>query len=500
MAEPAARSSARAPRWSPVPAMPQLQRKCACGTHAPGGGSCGKCADKKEGLQRKLAIGASNDPLEAEADRIADRVLAAPSRDEISHATPRIQRFAPQPGAQAEEAPASVHQAIGAPGRPLEAPLRHDMETRFGHDFSQVRVHSGGTAAQSARDVHARAYTVGNDIVFGAGQFAPSNADGMRLLAHELTHVVQQGGAADTLHMKPEDGATICGGPWTCAASPCDQPDPGREGDGGTPSSWTLKIMIDAEAASIDDVGINTIGHTYVEFQDSTKAASTFGFYPDKAAGTPDPYFRPAVKGCVVHPDKTHAPCIDYVETFQLSQAEYQAGLSFAQGYCRAPEKYNLQTNNCTTFANNVAKLAGRSLPAMQGMVAGKVKADNPYTLIEGLRRRDNGPTYGIESDSELRTAVDNAQPRELRATPIAERLRVINILLNGWVADEDIAAIERICKFTDDADRKVLQAKIGPRENELFSDEQRKRLHLALFSIGPGDFPLPKNKKTRTG
>ena len=66
------------------------------------------------------------------------------------------------------------------------------MEQRFGHDFSQVRVHSGGAAEQSARDVNANAYTVGHNIVFGAGQFAPETHEGRRLLAHELTHVAQQ--------------------------------------------------------------------------------------------------------------------------------------------------------------------------------------------------------------------------------------------------------------------------------------------------------------------
>ncbi len=69
------------------------------------------------------------------------------------------------------------------------------MESRFGHDFSKVRVHADASAAMSAQSVNARAYTLGQDIVFGAGQYAPGTAQGRRLLAHELTHVVQQQGA-----------------------------------------------------------------------------------------------------------------------------------------------------------------------------------------------------------------------------------------------------------------------------------------------------------------
>ena len=88
--------------------------------------------------------------------------------------------------------PASVDQILNSPGRPLEAGLRQDMEERFGHDFSQVRVHSGAAAEQSARDVNAHAYTVGQDIVFGEGKFVSGTREGRRLIAHELTHVLQQ--------------------------------------------------------------------------------------------------------------------------------------------------------------------------------------------------------------------------------------------------------------------------------------------------------------------
>ncbi|HEY5602068.1 MAG TPA: DUF4157 domain-containing protein [Gammaproteobacteria bacterium] len=75
--------------------------------------------------------------------------------------------------------------------------LRIDMGQRFGHDFSDVRVHTGAAAEQSAGDVNARAYTVGHNVVFGAGQFAPQTHQGRRLIAHELAHVVQQSGTAE---------------------------------------------------------------------------------------------------------------------------------------------------------------------------------------------------------------------------------------------------------------------------------------------------------------
>ena len=95
-------------------------------------------------------------------------------------------------------APDSVEQALVNPGSPLEPALRGDMEERFGHDFSKVRVHTDAAAKQSALDVNAHAYTVGHDMVFGAGRFTPGTQEGRRLIAHELTHAVQQSGGSGT--------------------------------------------------------------------------------------------------------------------------------------------------------------------------------------------------------------------------------------------------------------------------------------------------------------
>jgi len=88
-----------------------------------------------------------------------------------------------------------VHDVLRSPGQPLDTGTRAFMEPRFGHSFADVRVHTDARAAESARAVSAVAYTVGRNIVFGAGRYAPDTGAGRRLLAHELTHVVQQAGA-----------------------------------------------------------------------------------------------------------------------------------------------------------------------------------------------------------------------------------------------------------------------------------------------------------------
>src|SRR5262249_22422850 len=154
----------------PAGASLVLQRKCACGGGASElTGECEECSKKKiAGLQTKLRINEPGDIYEQEADRVAKQVLANPAHPDVGGAPLRIQRFSGQSSEQMSGAPHSVDRALASPGQPLEPTLRHDMERRFGHDFSRVRVHLGAAAEQSAKDINAQAYTVGHSIVFDA--------------------------------------------------------------------------------------------------------------------------------------------------------------------------------------------------------------------------------------------------------------------------------------------------------------------------------------------
>ena len=151
---------------------------------------------------------AVDDPLEHEADRVADQVMRMPVPGSAIRSAPpqvsrkcdaceeeeKLQKKPAGPQAATGEAPAIVHEVLRSPGQPLDAATRAYFEPRFGQDFSGVRVHSGAAAEQSARDVNAHAYTVGHNMVFDSGRFAPGSQEGRRLIAHELTHVVQRGG------------------------------------------------------------------------------------------------------------------------------------------------------------------------------------------------------------------------------------------------------------------------------------------------------------------
>jgi hypothetical protein len=148
-------------------------------------------------LQAKLTVNRPGDEHEREADRVADEVTRGGMASVSPPGPPgELKRSAGAGAARSPSsqrpAPDSVHQALGSPGRPLETGLRQRFEPRFGFDFGSVRIHP---ESPSARDVSARAYTVGAHIAFAPGEYAPGTGTGDRLIAHELTHVVQQAGA-----------------------------------------------------------------------------------------------------------------------------------------------------------------------------------------------------------------------------------------------------------------------------------------------------------------
>ena len=89
--------------------------------------------------------------------------------------------------------PPEVHEVLRSPGKPLDSATRVFLERRFGHSLSHVRIHTGDMAVQSAEEVRASAYTVGKHIVFGAGRYTPGTTFGLKLLAHEIAHTIQQG-------------------------------------------------------------------------------------------------------------------------------------------------------------------------------------------------------------------------------------------------------------------------------------------------------------------
>ena len=214
----------------PTPATGGILQGTLVSNHSIVGGERQESGKERYYLQTKLEVNTPGDIFELEAECVAEQVMRMPETGSamsspVSRAAPGMQRKCSCEGScdkckaeQSEKelgrpqiklarvsgsgqafassiAPPIVHEVLRSPGQPLDTATRAYFEPRFGHDFSRVRVHSGAAAEQSARDVNAHAYTAGHNIVFAAGRFAPQTHEGRRLIAHELSHVVQQEGA-----------------------------------------------------------------------------------------------------------------------------------------------------------------------------------------------------------------------------------------------------------------------------------------------------------------
>lgn len=192
-----------------VSARPLVQRKAACEC----GGECSSCQEETN-VQTKLAVSAPGDQYEQEADRVADQVMHMRAAGGI-HTGPasQVQRKCsqcdqeeskPLMRAASSSSPLTAsHDVVPAGGgQPLSSESLSFFGSRFGYDFSGVRVHADTRAAEAARSVNAVAFTMGQNVVFDRAHYAPNSDAGRKLLAHELTHVVQQNGGVNNSQLK----------------------------------------------------------------------------------------------------------------------------------------------------------------------------------------------------------------------------------------------------------------------------------------------------------
>jgi hypothetical protein len=238
-------------------------------------------------LQRKIAVGRTDDPLEHEADAAADQVAGmSAAASPVTAGEPTVSRegSATDEGGQASmhrrsrggpetigEAPPIVHDVLGESGQALDSAVEATMSHRFGADFSGVRVHADARAAESAAAVSAHAYAMGNHIVFGEGRYAPAEASGRRLIAHELAHTLQQS-AAPTVRRdgpdvplkeaKKEDAKEAIGGGLKEAADKLTKDDKVKELGTGLLKSYGEPIWNGASTA--DKVAIVAGGASLV--------------------------------------------------------------------------------------------------------------------------------------------------------------------------------------------------------------------------------------------
>jgi hypothetical protein len=217
-----------------------ILRKCACGGTPGPTGECEECRKKRLPLRRKSA---------------------------------QLSTF----DTQRSEVPPIVHEVIRSTGRPIDPDTRAFMESRFGHDFGNVRVHTDAKATESARTVNAHAYTVGHDVVFGENKYAPTTHAGRELLAHELTHTIEQQGStnwvgamlkigdpADRAEHEADAAARVVLGPGRAShqpgtsrrdSSPAIQPDSPRVLRRASIGTWAGSLYVDRYDETYDRAG-----------------------------------------------------------------------------------------------------------------------------------------------------------------------------------------------------------------------------------------------------
>lgn len=166
-----------------------------------------KPAARSPFFQPKLRVGPAHDAFEQEADRVADAALRGGGfvqpklrvnpvvQRKCAHCDEEEKQLQRKAAGDASTATPAVETTLAQPGQDLDGATRRWAEDAMGHDFSAVKIHSDAAAAHSAASIGARAYTSGSDVVFGSGEFTPHTEGGRHLLAHELAHVVQQGGS-----------------------------------------------------------------------------------------------------------------------------------------------------------------------------------------------------------------------------------------------------------------------------------------------------------------
>ena len=187
-------------------------------------------SSSKNILQAKLAVSQPDDKYEKEADTVADNVMQMPGQNFVQRKcahceeeekkiqrkpisetlTPFVQTKREAGATVSDSLSNKISSSLGA-GNNMDSNTQSFMSSRFGNDFSSVKIHTDGEAIQMNRELNAKAFTTGNDIYFNEGEYQPHTSNGKQLLAHELTHTVQQNGSVQSIQQKKDTSFEITG-------------------------------------------------------------------------------------------------------------------------------------------------------------------------------------------------------------------------------------------------------------------------------------------------
>jgi hypothetical protein len=324
-------------------------------------------------IQRKATLGTAGDSFEREADAVADRIMGIRQATVTQAAPLRIQRkcstceeqahpLQAQRAGSGAVPSAAVHAAVDAVrggGQPLAPAVRAFLEPRFGRDFSHVRVHSGGEAARAAQSIDARAYTLGRDIAFAPGEYAPHTRPGMRLLAHELTHTVQQGAHSQ---------------PWVQRAS-CAHDSERGPGCGANQGIWQL---VDTATDAVSNVALDGL------IVDAGLKTNFGGSWAAQVQTPPNPEKTGVARGFVDGVNVELTGSALRVEVIEVKSRSTR----FGGGCARATREARGYVRVLNGIANEIVAVS--QSPAARGFEGGRITRGTDAVLrSEGVDRRD---------------------------------------------------------------------------------------------------------------
>jgi hypothetical protein len=508
-------------------------------------------------MQAKLAINQPGDQFEQEADRVAEQVMRMPdpairlqpkcgcaepgsSGDscEACADTPLVQR-SPADTVSFNTSVPHTPPDVRSSGQALDPASQEFMEARFGHNFSDVRVHTDASASRSARAINALAYTVGKDIVFGTGQYAPYTNAGRRLLAHELTHVQQQRSGrvhasvqrfhmphgTEEYHQRDETSQiaptfadvsrmlnTIIN---DCTTNGVVNMDRFVQRTGGSPalahirptSVTPLDPLLTFRYVFTCRCGLIDLRHFFQMMYISHFVAHTFQGIPANRSATrrgraheldsePESRFAPedapsnalgAFTGAGLPGFPQPADLLHEIErTLRRCGPVDFSTLSPASRDTITHHYGELVPDPAIPGALTPAHRNESAVPDILGIseCSGRMRSF-PFTLdtSEPTRNTIAGEAFdfgssGLTSDSDIRDFVSTQRAQIIRALPASEKVRMVRRLLTGWVAAEDLNAVEVIFRNSSDAERTQIRGAVNLDD---FSGVERLRLRVIL-------------------
>lgn len=479
-------------------------------------------------VQCKLTVGAADDPMEHEAEAMADRVMRMPEpsflQRKCAHcaAEEKVQRKPLAAFIQRKESSAgiaaggAVSQQIDATrgsGSSMDKPLKSFMEDRFGADFSGVRIHTGNYAVQLSRELNAHAFTVGSDIYFNEGKYNPGSTEGRHLLAHELTHTVQQGSVDVNRKMiqrfeaseRPMIGtlAAIIAEARTFANN-ANTTEGFVEQAGGSSARTVLAGAINSAS------GLGRGMHTrYLvtcrcgmvdmrHFYQLMYIASQFTNRRATGMGRDHELEAEATSRFAAEDTTSNALGAFFgAGAFNLFYTSVDTFIERLNNFllrCSPVDFSTLPATEQDTIVNFYAQRDAAGVPVNQSEVATpallNISACNgghrsfPFVVDPDERRTITSAAFtqgtsSVTTDDGVRDFVSTQRPEIIRSVSAAEKVRMTGLLLSGWVTDADLNALQVIVNNASAAELDAIRASVRP--TSLSDMGQRIRLRLML-------------------